>query len=148
MRRPACSAPPAGPAGDPVQYPATGPPAPGRAGMAEFSVRGLLSTRRALLVAAIGLAAAAVAAGAAVASSGGGGGPAASDGGGSVATATVVRTTLTDTVQEGGSIGYKGSYTIAAPSGTSASALSQQQQTVAADQLALSADEQAASDTA
>lgn len=116
--------------------------------MAEFSVRGLLSTRRALLIAAIGLAAAAVAAGVAVASSGGGGRPAASDGGGSGATATVVRTTLTNTVQEGGSIGFKGSYTIAAPSGTSASALSQQQQTVAADQQALSADEQAVSDTA
>ena len=114
--------------------------------MAEFSVRGLLSTRRALLIAVIGLAVAAVAAEVAVAAAGGGGGPAASGGGGSVATAPVVRTTLTNTVQEGGSIGYQGSYTVAAPSGTSASALSQQEQTVAADEQALSADEQAVSD--
>lgn len=78
--------------------------------------------------------------------SSGGDGPAASRGGGSVATAPVVRTTLTNTVQEGGSIGYDGSYTIAAPSGTSALELSQQEQAVAADQQALSADEQAASD--
>jgi putative peptidoglycan binding protein len=113
--------------------------------MAEFSVRGLLSTRRALLIAALALGAAAVAAGVAVAA-GGGGGPAASGGGGSVTTAPVLRTTLTNTVQEGGSIGYQGSYTVAAPSGTSASALSQQQQTVAADEQALSADEQAVSD--
>ena len=82
----------------------------------------------------------------AVAAGGGGGGPAASGGGGSVATAPVVRTTLTNTVQEGGSIGYQGSYTVAAPSGTSASALSQQGQAVAADEQALSADEQAVSD--
>ena len=115
--------------------------------MAEFSVRGILSTRRALLIAAIALVAAAVAAGAAVAG-GGGGGPASSAGGGSVATAPVVRTTLTNTVQVGGSIGYQGSYTIAAPSGTSAPALSQQEQAVAADQQALSADEQAEADTA
>ena len=117
--------------------------------MAEFSVRGILSTRRALLIAAIALVAAAVAAGAAVAGGGGGGGgPAPSAGGGSVATAPVERTTLTNTVQVGGSIGYQGSYTIAAPAGTSAPALSQQEQTVAADQQALSADEQAEADTA
>jgi hypothetical protein len=114
--------------------------------MAEFSVRGLLSTRRALLIAAIALAAATVAAEVAVAADRGGGGPAASGGGGSVATAPVVRTTLTNTMQEGGSIGYQGSYTVAAPSGTSASALSQQEQTVAADEQALSADELAVSD--
>jgi putative peptidoglycan binding protein len=114
--------------------------------MAEFSVRGLLSTRRALLIAAIALAAATVAAEVAVAADGGGGGPAASGGGGSVATAPVVRTTLTNTMQEGGSIGYQGSYTVAPPSGTSASALSQQEQTVAADEQALSADELAVSD--
>jgi hypothetical protein len=113
--------------------------------MAEFSVRGLLSTRRALLIAALALAAAAVAAGVAVVA-GGTGGPAASGGGGQVATAPVVRTTLTNTVQEGGSIGYQGSYTVAAPSGTSTSVLSQQEQTVAADEQALSTDEQAASD--
>jgi hypothetical protein len=112
--------------------------------MPEFSVRGLLSTRRALLIAALALGAAAVAAGVAVAA--GGGGRAASGGGGSVTTAPVLRTTLTNTVQEGGSIGYQGSYAVAVPSGTSASALSQQQQTVAADEQALSADEQAVSD--
>jgi Putative peptidoglycan binding domain len=114
--------------------------------MAEFSVRRIFSARRGVLIAAIALATAAVAAGVAVASSGGDGGPAASGGGGSVATVPVVRTTLTNTVQEGGSIGYQGSYTVAAPSGTSASAVSQQEQTVAADQQALSTDEQAASD--
>jgi hypothetical protein len=68
--------------------------------------------------------------------------------GGSVATAAVVRTTLTNTVQVGGSIGYDGSYTIAAPSGTSAQQLAQAQQTVTADHQALSADERAESDAA
>jgi hypothetical protein len=114
--------------------------------MAEFSVRGILSTRRALLIAAIALVAAAVAAGVAVAAGGGGGHPAAPGGGGSVATARVVRTTLTNSVQEGGSIGYQGSYTVAAPSGTSAAALSLQEQTVAADEQAVATDEQAESD--
>lgn len=113
--------------------------------MAEFPVGRLLSPRRAVLTAAIALAAA-VAAGVAVAAFGGDGNPAASGGGAPVTTAQVVRTTLTNTVQEGGSIGYDGSYTIAVPSGTSALELSQQEQAVAADQQVLSADEQAASD--
>jgi hypothetical protein len=114
--------------------------------MAEFSVRGLLSTRRALLIAATALAAAAVAAGVTVAAGGGAAASPDGSGGGSVATAPVVRTTLANTVQEGGSIGYQGSYTVAAPSGTSASALSLQEQAVAADEQVLSADEQAYSD--
>ncbi len=50
-------------------------------------------------------------------------------------------------MQEGGSIGYGGSYTIAAPSGASAQQVAQAQQTVTEDQQALSADEQAESDT-
>lgn len=65
-----------------------------------------------------------------------------SSAGGSVATAAVVRTTLATVVQVGGSIGYSGSYTIAAPSGASAGDLAQARQTVAQDQQALSADEQ------
>jgi hypothetical protein len=82
-------------------------------------------------------------------------------GSGTVGTAAVVRTTLTTTEQDGGSIGYGGSYTITAPSpGTSSQATTDQQavttdqQTVSADQAAvstqkqtLSGDEQAESDT-
>jgi hypothetical protein len=64
----------------------------------------------------------------------------------SVATAPVVRTTLTNAVQEGGSIGYEGSYSIAAPSGTSAQGLMQDQQAVIRDRQNLSADEQSESD--
>lgn len=70
------------------------------------------------------------------------GSPALSSVGGSVATAAVVRTTLATSVQVGGSIGYSGAYTIAAPSGASAGELAQARQTVAQDQQALSADEQ------
>jgi Putative peptidoglycan binding domain len=73
------------------------------------------------------------------------GSPASSSLGDPVATAAVVRTTLTNTVQVGGSIGYSGSYTIAAPSGTSAGDLAQARQTVAEDRQALSADEQTTS---
>jgi hypothetical protein len=69
-----------------------------------------------------------------------------SAGSSSVATAAVVRTTLTTSVQEGGSIGYAGSYTLTAPSGTSSQQLAQDQLAVTKDQQALSADEQAASD--
>ena len=65
---------------------------------------------------------------------------------GSVTTAPVVRTTLTNSVQEGGSIAYQGSYTIAAPSGSSPQQLAQAQQAVTQDQQSLAADEQAASD--
>jgi hypothetical protein len=70
------------------------------------------------------------------------GSPASSSPGGSVATATVVRTTLSTTVQVGGSIGYSGSSTVAAPSGASAGQLDQAEQAVAQDRQALSADEQ------
>lgn len=58
----------------------------------------------------------------------------------SLATAAVVRTTLTNTVQVGGSIGFEGSYTVAVPSGASAQQVSQAEQTVAEDQQALGAD--------
>ena len=83
--------------------------------------------------------------GAALAASGGGAG-ASRGGGGSAATAPVVRTDLVNTVQEGGSLGYGGSYTVSVPSGASASQVAQMQQGVAEDEQALSADEQAASD--
>ena len=66
----------------------------------------------------------------------------------SVSTAAVVRTTLSTSVQEGGSIGFEGSYAIAAPSGTSAQQLAQEQQAVTKDQENLSADEQAEADAA
>jgi hypothetical protein len=102
-------------------------------------------SRRVLVIGVVAVIGGAVAGGVAVASSGGG--PASSSGGGGpVTTAPVVRTNLSTTVQEGGSIGYGGSYTIAAPSGTSASTISQEQQTIAVDEQALSADEQAESD--
>ena len=61
-----------------------------------------------------------------------------SGGSGSVATAAVVRTNLATTVQVGGSIGYQGSYTIAAPSGATAQQVAQAQQAVTQDQQALS----------
>jgi hypothetical protein len=86
------------------------------------------------------------AAGVAEAISSGHGGPGSPGGGSSVPTATVVRTDLINTVQVGGSIGYAVSYTIAAPQGTSASQLSQQQQTVTADRQQLTADERTESD--
>jgi hypothetical protein len=84
-----------------------------------------------------------------VATAGGSNDSAASSSGNSssVATAAVVRTDLTNTVQVGGSIGYGGSYAIAAPSGASAQQVAQAQQTVTQDQQALSADERAESDT-
>ena len=114
--------------------------------MAEFSPRRLFSAkRRALAIGAIVLAGGAVGGGVALASSSGGQVPASSPGG-PAATATVVRTTLINTVQVGGSVGYNGSYTVAAPSGASASTIAQDQQAVAADDQALSADEQAESD--
>jgi hypothetical protein len=69
-----------------------------------------------------------------------------SGGGSSVAIAAVVRTNLTNTVQVGGSIGYAGSYTVAAPSGSSTQQVAQAQQAVTQDHQALSADEQAESD--
>lgn len=82
-----------------------------------------LSTRRIVAVAAIAaaLVAGAVAGGVAAVSSSGNSGPASSSAGsGSLATARVVRATLTNTVQVGGSIGYQGSYAIVARSGAGA----------------------------
>jgi hypothetical protein len=114
--------------------------------MAEFSPRRVFSARRrALVIGAIVLAGGAVGGGVALASSSRTHVPASSPGG-PAATATVVRTTLINTVQVGGSVGYNGSYTVAAPSGASASTIAQDQQAVAADDQALSADEQAESD--
>jgi hypothetical protein len=118
--------------------------------MAEFLARRVSSVRRVFsrrvaVIAAVGIAVGALGAGVAVAVTGSEGSPA-SPGGGSVPTATVARTNLVSTVQEGGSIGYAGSFTIAAPSGASASEVSQEQQTVAEDEQSLSADEQAESD--
>jgi Putative peptidoglycan binding domain len=102
--------------------------------------------KRAVVVIAV-VAAAGGAAAAGVAMAAGGGRDAASSGGaGAVSTAPVVRTTLTKSVQEGGSIGYGGSYTVAAPSGYSATQISAAQQAVAKDEQALAADERAESD--
>jgi hypothetical protein len=74
------------------------------------------------------------------------GSPASSGGSGSVTTATVVRTTLVNTVQQGGSLGYGGSYTVTAPTGASAAQISQQEQLVTQDKQAVSADGLAVSD--
>jgi len=79
--------------------------------MAEFSAR------RVVIIAAVAgaVVGGVVAGGVAAAAGGNDTGPASSPGDGSaVATAPVIRTTLTDTVQAGGSIGYDGSYSIAA----------------------------------
>jgi len=109
-----------------------------------------MSARRVVVIAAIagalvgGLAAAGVAV--VVSPNNNNSGTASSSGGsGSVATAAVVRTTLTTSVQVGGSIGFDGSYTIAAPSGASAQQVAQAQQAVTQDEQGLSADEQAES---
>jgi len=98
-----------------------------------------------LVIGAIVLAGGAAGGGVALASSGSSHASASSPGGPG-ATATVVRTSLINTVQIGGSIGYNGSYTIVAPSGASASTVAQDQQAVAEDEQALSSDEQAESD--
>ena len=96
----------------------------------------------------IAVAVGAAGAGVAVATSGGYDGPASSGGaGGAVDTAPVVRTNLINAVQVGGTLGYGGGYTVAAPSGASASQVSLAQQAVTSDQQALSADEQTESDT-
>ena len=113
--------------------------------MAEFLGRRVRSARRRVVVIAAVVVAGGAAGGLLVAA-GGGPGRAAAAGGGGVATAVVARTNLINTVQVGGSIGYDGSYTVTAPSGTSASTISLEQQTIAADQQALSADQQAESD--
>jgi hypothetical protein len=119
--------------------------------MAEFLARRVFSarrlfTRRVVVIAAVVVIGGLVAGGAALVTSGDHGSAASPAGDASVPTAAVVRTDLISTVQDGGSIGYGGSYTVAAPSGTSPSQVSQAQQAVAEDQQALSADEQAGSD--
>ena len=98
-----------------------------------------------MVIGAIVLAGGAVGGGVALASGSRSHVPASSPGG-PATTAAVVRTNLINTVQVGGSIGYNGSYTVAAPSGASASTVAQDQQAVAEDEQALSADEQAESD--
>jgi len=114
--------------------------------MAEFSARRVL----AVAVIASALVGGAVAGGVVAAvTSGNHVNPAASSAGGaSLATAPVVRTTLSTMVQVGGSIGYSGSYTVVAPSGTSAQQLTAAQQAVARDLQTLSADETSAADAA
>ena len=83
-----------------------------------------LTARRVAAIAAVAgaLVGGAVAGGVAALSASGTSSPATVSGGssGSVATAAVVRTTLSTTVQVGGSIGYDGSYTITARSGAGA----------------------------
>jgi hypothetical protein len=114
--------------------------------LADFSLRRIVAI--AALAGAVvgGMVAGAVA----IASSGGNGdGAAASPSdGSSIAVAAVVRTSLTTSVQEGGSIGFGGSYTVAAQSGTSTEELAQDQLAVTKDEQSLSADEQAESDAA
>ncbi len=112
--------------------------------MAEFSVRRMAAVA-ALAGALVGGAVAGVVA---IASTGGNGNGAAASPSesSSTATAPIVRTTLTTSVQEGGSIGFGGSYTITVPSGTSAQELAQAQLSVTKDEQTLSADEQAESD--
>jgi peptidoglycan hydrolase-like protein with peptidoglycan-binding domain len=78
--------------------------------MAEFSARQVVAIA-ALAGAVVG---GLVGGGVAVAAAGNSTGAASSSGTSQVATAPVVRTTLTNTVQVGGSIGYDGSYTVAA----------------------------------
>jgi len=58
-----------------------------------------------------------------------------------VATAPVVRTNLAVAVQTGGSIGYAGSYTVSAPSGSSAQQIAQAEQVVSQDRLTLNVDD-------
>ncbi|MHB8450747.1 MAG: peptidoglycan-binding protein [Mycobacteriales bacterium] len=82
-----------------------------------------LTARRVAAIAAVAgaLVGGAVAGGVAALSASGTNSPSSSGGSsGSVATAAVVRTTLSRTVQVGGSIGYDGSYTITARSGVGA----------------------------
>jgi hypothetical protein len=111
--------------------------------MADFSARRVVAIA-ALAGALVG---GAVAAGVAMASTSGNDTAASSSGGdSSVTTTPVVRTTLTTSVQEGGSIGFEGSYTVAAPSGAGAQEVDQDQQAVTLDQQSLSADQQAEAD--
>jgi len=116
--------------------------------MAEFSVRRMFPPRRVLLIAAaVVVVGGGAGGGITVALAGNShGSPASSGGSGSVTTATVVRTTLVNTVQQGGSLGYGGSYTVTAPTGASAAQISQQEQLVTQDKQAVSADGLAVSD--
>jgi Putative peptidoglycan binding domain len=114
--------------------------------MVRLPAERVLRARRVVPVAVAVLALAGVAAGVAVAADGGRGGTGSPPGGGQLTTAAVVRTTLVNTVQVGGSIGFDGSYTVAAPSGTSPAQLASARQAVTADEQALSADEQTGSD--
>jgi peptidoglycan hydrolase-like protein with peptidoglycan-binding domain len=82
--------------------------------VAEFSARRIVAV--AAIAGAVVGGAVAVAVVAISSSGNSGPGPSSSGGSGSVATARVVRTTLTNTVQVGGSIGYAGLYAIAARS--------------------------------
>jgi peptidoglycan hydrolase-like protein with peptidoglycan-binding domain len=103
-----------------------------------------LSTRRIVAIAAIAGALVGGAVAGTVAAYATNGGPGAvlpTDGRSSVATAPVVRTNLAAAVQVGGSIGYAGSYTVTAPSGTSAQQIAQAEQVVSQDRLGLTADE-------
>jgi hypothetical protein len=108
----------------------------------------MLPARRVVVVAVAVVAAAGVTAGVAVAAGGGPGGTASPDGGDRLTTAAVVRTTLVNTVPVGGSIGFDGSYTVAAPPGASPAQVASARQAVTADEQALSADEHAGSDAA
>ena len=109
-----------------------------------------LTVKRVLVVAAFAgaVVGGAVASGVAEASSGNGTGTNSSSGGtGSVSTVAVMRTNLQSTVQLGGSIGYEGSYAIAAPSGANAQQVAQAQQAVTQANNALTADRTADADT-
>jgi hypothetical protein len=108
-----------------------------------------MSRRRIVIISAAAgvLVGAAVAGGVAEASGSSGGSPS-SGRHGTVATAAVERTSLVSTVQVGGSIGYQGSYTIAAPTGATPQQVAQGQQAVAQAQQALSSDQTAQSDAA
>jgi hypothetical protein len=64
---------------------------------------------------------------------------------GAVGTASVVRTTLNTTEQDGGSIGYGGSYTITAPAPGTSTQATTDQQTVTTDEQAVTADQTAVS---
>jgi hypothetical protein len=115
--------------------------------VAEFSVRRVV----AVAAAAGALVGGAVAGGVAAASASSNHsttGASSGGSGGSVTTASVVRTSLSTTVQVGGSIGYQGSYTVAAPSGASAQEVAQAGQAVSQDEQGLSADETAETDGA
>jgi len=115
----------------------------GRVPVAEFSPKRIV----AMATIAGALVGGAVAGAVAVSTSGNKDSPASSSGANSsTTTAAVARTTLATSVQEGGSIGFAGSYTIAAPSGTIPQQMAQDQQAVAKDQESLSADVQAEAD--